>query len=124
VSDATASCECGGGCCGTPAAPTRTAVALPDERLDAGLKALASVPRRNLIRIIAANSSADGACCDTDVCACKLSEALELAPSTISHHMAVLVGAGLVSATKRGLWVYYRLERDALAALAAEIGSF
>jgi ArsR family transcriptional regulator len=97
---------------------------MSDERLDAGLKALASVPRRALVRIIAANSSADGDCCDTDVCACKLSEALELAPSTISHHMAVLVGAGLVSATKRGLWVYYRLDRDALAALAAEIGEF
>ena len=123
MSDATGSCECGVGCV-VHVAPTRTAVTLPDERFDAGLKALASVPRRNLIRIIAANSSADGACCDTDVCACKLSAALELAPSTISHHMAVLVGAGLVSATKRGLWVYYRLERDALAALAAEIGSF
>jgi ArsR family transcriptional regulator len=123
VSDTTAACGCGGGCCGTSAA-SADAAPLPDERFDAGLKALASVPRRNLIRIIAADSSADGECCDTDVCACKLSEALELAPSTISHHMAVLVGAGLVSATKRGLWVYYRLDRDALAALAAEIGSF
>jgi len=130
VSDTAASCECDGGCCGAPAdaapAPVaaRAAVPLADERLDAGLKALASVPRRNLIRIIAANSSADGGCCDTDVCACTLSEALALAPSTISHHMSVLVGAGLVSATKRGLWVYYRLDRDALEAVAAEIGSF
>jgi ArsR family transcriptional regulator len=97
---------------------------LADDKLDAGLKALASMQRRALIRIIAQNSSADGGCCDTDVCACTLSEALSLAPSTISHHMSVLVGAGLVSATKRGLWVYYRLERDALAALAAEIGTY
>ena len=103
--------------------PARGA-ALADDRLDAGLKALASAPRRQLLRIVAANTSAGGACCDTDVCACRLADALELAPSTISHHMAVLVGAGLVSATKRGLWVYYRLERDALSALAGEIGSF
>jgi ArsR family transcriptional regulator, arsenate/arsenite/antimonite-responsive transcriptional repressor len=99
----------------------------PDERLDAGLKALASAPRRQLLRIIARNMTADGACCGAeggaDVCACKLADALELAPSTISHHMRVLVDAGLVSATKRGLWVYYRLEREALAALAHEIGA-
>jgi ArsR family transcriptional regulator len=98
--------------------------ALPDERLDAGLKALASAPRRQLLRIVAEHTSVDGGCCDTDVCACRLADALDLAPSTISHHMSVLVGAGLVSATKRGLWVYYRLERDALSALAGELGSF
>ena len=122
MSDSTA-CECGGGCCGSTAAAATAPVPLSDERLDAGLKALASAPRRMLLRIVSESTSADGSCCDTDVCACKLSEALELAPSTISHHMSVLVGAGLVSATKRGLWVYYRLERDALAALAAEIGA-
>jgi ArsR family transcriptional regulator len=123
VSDATTSCDCGGGCCSTAAQPAVATARLSDERLDAGLKALASAPRRALLRIVSESTSADGSCCDTDVCACKLSEALELAPSTISHHMSVLVGAGLVSATKRGLWVYYRLEGAALAALAAEIGS-
>jgi ArsR family transcriptional regulator len=97
---------------------------IDDARLDAGLKALASAPRRHLLRIIAESTSAEGGCCDTDVCACKLADALELAPSTISHHMSVLVGAGLVSATKRGLWVYYRLEREALAEVAGELGSF
>jgi ArsR family transcriptional regulator len=97
---------------------------LTDAALDAGLKALASAPRRHLLRIIAESTSPGGACCDTDVCACKLADALDLAPSTISHHMSVLVKAGLVSATKRGLWVYYRLERDALGAVAGELGSF
>jgi ArsR family transcriptional regulator len=97
--------------------------ALPDDRIDAVLKALVSAPRRQLLRIIAAHTSADGGCCDAEVCACKLADALDLAPSTISHHMSVLVKAGLVSATKRGLWVYYRLERDALVAVAAQLGS-
>jgi ArsR family transcriptional regulator len=57
------------------------------------------------------------------VCGCKLADALDLAPSTISHHMAVLVNAGLVSATKRGLWVYYRLERASLARVSQELVS-
>lgn len=100
------------------------AVALaPDPALDAALKALASAPRRALLRIIAASTSADGECCAAEVCACTLADALELAPSTISHHMSALVGAGLVSATKRGLWVFYRLERDALARVAGELTS-
>jgi ArsR family transcriptional regulator len=119
VTDTATGCDCGG-----PAGlAARPPSALTDERLDAGLKALASAPRRQLLRIIATHTSADGGCCDTEVCACKLADALELAPSTISHHMAVLVKAGLVSATKRGLWVYYRLERAELAALAAEFAS-
>jgi ArsR family transcriptional regulator len=121
VSGAPPECECIAS--GTPAQTAVPVQHLTDERLDAGLKALASAPRRQLLRIIATHTSADGGCCDTEVCACKLADALELAPSTISHHMSVLVRAGLVSATKRGLWVYYRLERGALAALAAEFGS-
>jgi ArsR family transcriptional regulator len=88
---------------------------------DAAFKALASSQRRQLLRIIATHTSADGVCCETEVCACKLADALDLAPSTISHHMAVLVKAGLVSATKRGLWVYYRLERETLARVATEL---
>jgi len=94
-----------------------------DEGFDAVLKALASAPRRQLLYIIAQHTSADGGCCDTEVCACKLADALDLAPSTISHHMSALVKAGLVSATKRGLWVYYRLEREALARVAGRLVS-
>lgn len=106
--------------CACEGAPARASAA--DASLDAAFKALASAQRRTLLRIVAASTSADGSCCAEDVCACKLAEALDLAPSTISHHMSVLVKAGLVTATKRGLWVYYRLERDALAAVAEELG--
>ncbi|MHC4481499.1 MAG: ArsR/SmtB family transcription factor, partial [Planctomycetota bacterium] len=34
---------------------------------------------------------------------------LGLAPSTVSRHMALLHGAGLVEARKQGRWIYYRL---------------
>jgi ArsR family transcriptional regulator, arsenate/arsenite/antimonite-responsive transcriptional repressor len=117
--------ECAPGCACAPggAAAPQLIAALADDRMDAALKALASSPRRHLLRIIAASTSADGSCCEPDVCACKLADALELAPSTISHHMSVLVKAGLVTATKRGLWVYYRLERDALAAVASTLAT-
>lgn len=88
---------------------------------DAIFKALASAPRRHLLRIISSRTSVDGSCCAADVCACDLADALELAPSTISHHMAVLISAGLVTATKRGLWVYYALERGTLSRAATEL---
>ncbi len=108
--------------CGCAEAAARgVRVAPEDATLDAAFKALASEPRRALLRIVAASTSPDGECCPEEVCACTLSDALGLAPSTISHHMAALVKAGLVSATKRGLWVYYRLERDALARVAREL---
>jgi len=47
---------------------------------------------------------------------------LGLAPSTVSKHMALLHGAGLVEARKEGRWMFYRLpdktaSTEALAAL-------
>jgi len=53
-----------------------------------------------------------------ELCACHLSELLELAPSTVSRHMALLRAAGLVTSRKEGRWVYYRLaepDTDSLA---------
>ncbi len=44
-----------------------------------------------------------------ELCVCQLIELLELAPSTVSKHMAVLYQAGLVETRKDGRWIYYRL---------------
>jgi ArsR family transcriptional regulator len=55
------------------------------------------------------------------VCACDLETFLGVGQSTVSHHMKVLVDAGLVHAEKRGRWVYYELEAEALRALAANL---
>ena len=43
-----------------------------------------------------------------ELCVCQIIELLGLAPSTVSRHMAVLKGAGLVQSRKDGRWVYYR----------------
>ena len=47
-----------------------------------------------------------------ELCVCQIVEFLRLAPSTVSKHMSVLLGAGLVTSSKRGKWVYYRLSHD------------
>jgi DNA-binding transcriptional ArsR family regulator len=89
-------------------------------RLDAAFKALASAQRREILRILSDSTPEPGkTCCAKDeLCGCKLSERLGLAESTISHHMSVMREAGLVTARKDGVWTYYRLRRDALAAAA------
>ena len=53
--------------------------------LDLNLKALASGTRREILRILGENDGGARGCCDPrEVCACKLSERLDLVPSTIS----------------------------------------
>jgi ArsR family transcriptional regulator len=44
-----------------------------------------------------------------ELCVCQIIELLELAPSTVSKHMAVLRQAGLVKKRKVGRWMHYRL---------------
>lgn len=43
------------------------------------------------------------------VCICDLLAVFGLSQPTISHHMAVLKAAGLVTVEKRGLWGFYSL---------------
>ena len=42
-------------------------------------------------------------------CVCELVALLGLADSTVSKHMAILKGAGVVESRKRGRWVHYQL---------------
>jgi ArsR family transcriptional regulator len=57
-----------------------------------------------------------------EVCACDLVEPSGRSQPTVSHHMKILVDAGLVERDKRGLWVWYRAVPDRLDALRAVLG--
>jgi DNA-binding transcriptional ArsR family regulator len=46
---------------------------------------------------------------DRELCVCQVVELLDLAPSTVSKHLAILQQAGLTEARKDGRWIYYRL---------------
>jgi ArsR family transcriptional regulator len=59
---------------------------------------------------------------DDEVCACDLVEPSGRSQPTVSHHMRILVEAGLVSRDKRGLWVWYRAVPERLDALRAVLG--
>jgi len=44
-----------------------------------------------------------------ELCVCHLTDALALPQSTVSRHLNILRGSGLVQAERRGKWVYYRM---------------
>lgn len=74
--------------------------------------ALADPIRLRLLSHIAASGG-------EEVCACDLTEVAGRSQPTVSHHMKILVDAGLVDREKRGLWVWYRLVPARLDALRA-----
>ncbi len=79
------------------------------------LKAMADPVRLRLLSLVAAHA-------EGEACVCDLTDAFDLSQPTISHHLKVLHDSGLLERSKRGVWVYYRVERAALADLAALIG--
>ena len=82
--------------------------ALQAERIATLLKALSDPIRLRLMSMIAAADEA---------CVCDLMPPFRVSQPTISHHLKVLRDAGLVDCERRGTWVYYRAQRDALDAI-------
>jgi ArsR family transcriptional regulator len=70
------------------------------------------------LRLLSCVASAKG----DEVCACDLLEPSGRSQPTVSHHMKILVDAGLVTREKRGLWVWYRVVSSRLDALRAALG--
>jgi len=56
-----------------------------------------------------------------DLCVCEIQEALGLAQSTVSKHLKLLEEAGLISYSKEGLWVIYRLTDGAKSPYVANL---
>jgi protein-tyrosine-phosphatase/DNA-binding transcriptional ArsR family regulator len=61
--------------------------------------------------------------CIEDLCVCHLVDALGLAQSSVSHHLAILRSAGLVETERFRYWTYYRLSASALAGMAHHLGA-
>jgi ArsR family transcriptional regulator len=65
-------------------------------------KALADPNRLRLLSIVKAEESGES-------CVCDLTEPLDLGQPTVSHHLKILVEAGILHREKRGTWAYYSL---------------
>ncbi|MGN6723443.1 MAG: metalloregulator ArsR/SmtB family transcription factor [Marmoricola sp.] len=79
------------------------------------LKALADPVRLRLLSLISSHAGGEA-------CVCELNDAFELSQPTISHHLKLLHETGLLDRDKRGVWVYYRVNRAALDALSTLLG--
>ncbi len=56
-----------------------------------------------------------------ELCACTILEAFNLSQPTLSHHMKILCGAGLVNPRKDGKWTHYSLNRERFSELISFI---
>ncbi|WP_264355598.1 ArsR/SmtB family transcription factor [Pseudarthrobacter sp. MM222] len=79
-------------------------------------KALADPNRLRLLSIVKAGASGEA-------CVCDLTEPLDLGQPTVSHHLKILVEAGLLTREKRGTWAYYSLVPGALEQAAGLLSS-
>jgi ArsR family transcriptional regulator len=79
-------------------------------RLSQALKTIAEPARLRLISLLQAQP-------DGEACVCHLTEPLGLSQPTVSHHLKVLLQAGLVEREQRGSWAYYRVVPGPLRAL-------
>lgn len=98
-----------------------TESALPDAEATALatlFKALADPVRLKLLSVIA--SAPEG-----EVCACDLNEPVGRSQATVSHHLSILVGSGIVAREQRGKWAWFSVtpgQRDLVrSALAGKL---
>lgn len=75
-------------------------------------KALADPARLQLLALIGASEAGEA-------CVCDLTAPLGLSQPTVSHHLKVLVEAGIVTREKRGTWSWYAVVPERLAQIAA-----
>lgn len=92
--------------------------------LAGAFKALGDPTRLTIMGLL---KSSGRSCCgliareERGLCACDVERAIGLSQAAVSHHMAILIRAGLVEAEKRGRWMYYRRNEAALARLAEQV---
>jgi ArsR family transcriptional regulator, arsenate/arsenite/antimonite-responsive transcriptional repressor len=103
---------------GTCCAPLLREPITADQAADLArmLKALADPTRLRLVSMVAARE-------DREACVCDLTQPLGLTQPTISHHLKILVDAGIFTRDKRGVWAYYALVPEALNALSAVLST-
>ncbi len=75
------------------------------------LKAVADPTRLRLLSLVSAHA-------DGEACVCDLTEPVGLTQPTVSHHLKILVDAGLLTREKRGVWSYYRVVPETLDRLS------
>ena len=79
------------------------------------LRVIADPARLRLLSLIQAQPTGEA-------CVCHLTEPLGLTQPTVSHHLKVLLNAGLVAREQRGSWAYFRVVPEHLRTLRELLG--
>ncbi len=66
------------------------------------IKALNDINRMKIINYLSSG----------EMCACKLLESFNITQPTLSHHMKILSGCGMVNLRKEGKWMHYSLNTE------------
>lgn len=80
------------------------------ERLAEALRAVADPTRLQLLSMINASPAAEA-------CVVDLTAPLGLTQPTVSHHLKILVDAGLLKRERRGKWSWYAIVPEAMKSL-------
>ncbi len=95
--------------CGPAAAPP---IARDEaERRATLLKAVADPARLQLLSIVKGSASGEA-------CVCDMAEAVGLTQPTVSHHLKILLEAGLLQRERRGTWAWFALVPERIAEVA------
>lgn len=81
------------------------------------LKALAEPLRLRMLSAIATDPRGES-------CVCDLAELADVSQPTVSHHLKVLKGTGMLLSERRGTWVWYRIAPGKQRAVAALLDAF
>jgi ArsR family transcriptional regulator len=86
------------------------------ERAAALFRVLADPARVRLLSIVARAP-------EREACVCDLVDLVDRSQPTVSHHLKVLLEAGLLERERRGSWAYYRLRPGALETVSRVLGT-
>jgi ArsR family transcriptional regulator, arsenate/arsenite/antimonite-responsive transcriptional repressor len=92
-------------------------------KIVATLKALADPVRLSILEFLW-SPSAEEFRTENGICACDVQDFLGVTQPTVSYHMKILIHAGLVTAEKRGKWVYYECITEGLTEVIEYLDRF
>jgi ArsR family transcriptional regulator, arsenate/arsenite/antimonite-responsive transcriptional repressor len=96
------------------ALPSEDDPARPDDLADAAtlFKALSDPIRVKLLALVRQAPAGEA-------CFCDLADEFDMPQSTLSHHLKILVQAGLLARERRGTWSWYRVRPEPLDLMSA-----
>lgn len=85
---------------------------MDDEKFLCMMRALSDPNRLTILRILKGRR----------LCSCQILKDMDISQPTLSHHMSVLLDAGLVRTIPTGRWYDYEIDEEALGFLNAALG--